>query len=385
MSSIQGLFYHGGGVTNFPGASIDSNNFHFKLFPIKLHLLRRIFCLFLGLDLSTIPYFKNKKDVSGHNQLEFWSLNLNDEGINITTKNNKRTHKELVEYAYDISIKNRIIKRIKMHTKSIMTKDKKSTYKDVVNWKLFLILLGASIFGILAVLPYTLTLQGGVLQNIPVPLYILLVAQTIQSIVLFTVTIFIGLYLSKKVGLGLPILEGWLEGREVKNYLKSILGISIGLGIVAGILIIGLDYLFSFAGVTINVTQAAINPPAWQGFLASFYGGINEEILLRLFLMTLIVWIIFKIKKTEEGKPTNIGIWLAIILAAVIFGAGHLPAVMTITTLTPLLIARTIVLNAVGGIIFGWLYWKKGLESAMISHFSADIVLHVILPLLAVL
>ena len=60
----------------------------------------------------------------------------------------------------------------------------------------------------------------------------------------------------KKVGLGLPILEGWLEGREVKSYLKSILGISIGLGILAGILIIGLDYLFSFAGVTINVAQA---------------------------------------------------------------------------------------------------------------------------------
>lgn len=272
-----------------------------------------------------------------------------------------------------------------MHNKSRMTKEKKFTFKDIINWKLFLILLGASIFGILAVLPYTLTLQGGVLQNLPVPLYVLLAAQTIQNIVLFTVTIFIGLYLSKKVGLGLPILEGWLEGRDVKNYLKSILGISIGLGIVAGILIIGLDYLFSFAGVTINVTQAAINPPAWQGFLASFYGGINEEILLRLFLMTLIVWIIFKIKKTEEGKPTNIGMWLAIILAAVIFGAGHLPAVMTITTLTPLLIVRTIVLNAVGGIIFGWLYWKKGLESAMISHFSADIVLHVILPLLAVL
>jgi membrane protease YdiL (CAAX protease family) len=77
--------------------------------------------------------------------------------------------------------------------------------------------------------------------------------------------------------------------------------------------------------------------------------------------------------------------WLAIIIAAVIFGIGHLPAVMAITTLTPLVIARTIVLNAVGGIIFGWLYWKKGLESSMISHFSADLVLHVMLPLIAVI
>jgi len=251
--------------------------------------------------------------------------------------------------------------------------------------KLFLILLIACIFGTIAVLPYTLTLQGELLQNLPVPLYVLLAAQLIQSVVLFGIAIFVGLHLAKKVGLGLPILEGWLEGREVKSYLRSILGISIGLGILGGILIIGLDILFSFAGVSINLTQASINPPAWQGFLASFYGGINEEVLLRLFVMTLIAWIIFKIKSTEEGKPKNTGMWLAIIIAAVIFGIGHLPAVMAITTLTPLVIARTIVLNAVGGIIFGWLYWKKGLESSMISHFSADLVLHVMLPLIAVI
>uniref|UniRef100_UPI00260D5BF5 CPBP family intramembrane glutamic endopeptidase n=1 Tax=uncultured Methanomethylovorans sp. TaxID=183759 RepID=UPI00260D5BF5 len=181
-----------------------------------------------------------------------------------------------------------------------------------------------------------------------------------------------------------PILEGWLEGREVKSYLRSILGISIGLGILAGILIIGLDLLFSSAGVPIDLTQASINPPAWQGFLASFYGGINEEVLLRLFVMTLIAWMISRIKRTEEGKPASADMWSAIIIAAVIFGIGHLPAVMAITTLTPLVIVRTIILNAVGGIIFGWLYWKKGLESAMISHFSADIVLHVMLPLIAV-
>lgn len=253
-------------------------------------------------------------------------------------------------------------------------------------WKLFLILLIACIFGVILVLPYTITIQGELLQNLPVPLYVVLAAQLIQSVVLFAVAIIVGLHLAKKVGLGLPILEGWLEGREVKSYLKSILGISIGLGILAGILIIGLDYLFSLAGVTINVAQEGqINPPAWQGFLASFYGGINEEILLRLFLMTLLVWIFFKIKKTEDGKPTKVGIWLAIILAAVIFGVGHLPTVFAITTPTPLLIVRTIILNCAGGIIFGWLYWKKGLESAMISHFSADIVLHVILPLTVVI
>jgi hypothetical protein len=172
--------------------------------------------------------------------------------------------------------------------------------KMKLNWKLFLILLALSIFGWFAVLPYTLTLQSNVLQNLPVPLYLLLTTQFIQSLILSIIAIFAGLYFAKKVGFGLPILEGWLEGKPVKDYFISILPISIGLGIIAGVLILGLDYLFSFAGAAINVSTSQLIPPAWQGFLASFYGGINEEILLRLFMMTLFVWIFFKIKKQKQ-------------------------------------------------------------------------------------
>ncbi|WP_414469287.1 CPBP family glutamic-type intramembrane protease [Methanobacterium sp. ACI-7] len=259
-----------------------------------------------------------------------------------------------------------------------------------LKWKLFIILLVASIFGWFAVLPYTITLQSSVFQNLPVPISVLLAVQFIQSLIIFVIAIYAGLYFAKKVGLGLPIIEGWLEGKPVKDYFISILPISIILGIIAGILIIGLDYVFSFAGVVINITSAQFTPPAWQGLLASFYGGINEEILMRLFLMTLLVWITFKIvswvlstfRKIEIRTPGKATIWFAIILASIIFGIGHLPAVSTLTALTPIVILRTVILNSAGGIIFGWLYWKKGLESAMIAHFSADIVLHVIPALL---
>ncbi len=53
--------------------------------------------------------------------------------------------------------------------------------------------------------------------------------------------------------------------------------------------------------------------------------------------------------------------------------------------LNPLVITRALVLKGVGGLAFGWLYWKQGLESAMIAHFSADIMVHVIAPLVATL
>jgi len=81
-----------------------------------------------------------------------------------------------------------------------------------------------------------------------------------------------------------------------------------------------------------------------------------------------------------EGGPTLAVLWIANIIAAVLFGLGHLPATAASVALTPLVVTRALVLNGLGGVGFGYLYMKHGLESAMIAHFSADIVLHVLLP-----
>ncbi len=254
--------------------------------------------------------------------------------------------------------------------------------KHLINWKLFGILLVACVLSVIAVLPYTLTLQGDLLKGLPISLYALLVAQILQNVLIFALFIFVGLYLGERVSLGVPILEGWLNNEEVKPYFKSILGISILSGVGAGVLIIVLDIVFGIIHPLKIAQTSAVIPPAWQGFLASFYGGIGEEVAMRLCLMTLLAWVFWRIKSTREGTPTNEGMWLAIVGAAVIFGLGHLPTTAAVMEITPFIVARAVILNGVGGVIFGWLYWKKGLESAMISHFSVDIVLHVLLPLL---
>ena len=58
------------------------------------------------------------------------------------------------------------------------------------------------------------------------------------------------------------------------------------------------------------------------------------------------------------------------------------PKMAAVLPLTALVVARALVLNGLGGIIFGWLYWKRGLLAAMLAHFSTDVVLHVAVPLL---
>jgi hypothetical protein len=234
-----------------------------------------------------------------------------------------------------------------------------------------------------------LELQSSALASadLPIPLSLLIVIQTVQNAILFAIIIFFGMLLAKRIGLGTPILDSVSQGESASDKLRAILPTSIVLGVIAGLLIIGLD-VFVFQSAMLNelgdkaeaLSQTA-HPAAWKGFLASFYGGIAEEIQLRLLVMSLIAWLGSFISKTSEGKPTAAIFWTANILAAVLFGLGHLPATANIIPLTPLVITRAVLLNGVGGVIFGWLYWKRGLESAMIAHFSADIVLHVLFAL----
>ena len=251
------------------------------------------------------------------------------------------------------------------------------------NWKVFLALWLASIVGTLVVLPYALTLQASVLEKIAatVPFGVILTVQIIQSLVMFGVATFIGLLLAKRIGLGAPLLERFFAGEKIADRIKLFLLPTILFGVVGGLVIFGLDKFVFMPALKTELIQgggSGIQTTPWQGFLASFYGSIDEEILLRLFLMSLLAWLGKFVSHTAEGLPTTGVLWAANILAAVFFGLGHLPATAAVMTITPLVVVRAIVLNGLLGIGFGYFYTKYGLESAMLSHFSADIILHVV-------
>jgi len=262
--------------------------------------------------------------------------------------------------------------------------------KTIINWKVFFILWIAGILSVIALLPYLLSLQSNVLQNLelPIPLPLVIALQIAQSAILFAITIFGGLFFAGRVGLGAPILDSLTRGESVADRLRAILPLSILLGVLTTFVVLGLEF-FTFQPALMKElgdSATALNlqtsqPAAWKGLLASFYGGIAEEIFLRLFVMSLLVWLGRFLSKTADGKPTNAVFWIANVLAAVLFGLGHLPATSLVVPLTPLVIARAIVLNGLIGVACGWLYWKRGLESAMIAHFSSDLVLHVLLAL----
>lgn len=262
--------------------------------------------------------------------------------------------------------------------------------KNIINWKVFWILLAAAIIATILLLPYALEVQSSAidLTKLPIPLPLVLTLQVVQNAILFAIVIFGGLFFAGRVGLGTPILDSVSRGEPVADRVRAILPLSIILGVVSTSVVLGLEFFYFQPAMLkeLGETATALNlqtsqPAAWKGFLASFYGGIAEEILLRLFVMSFFVWLGRFISKTSDGRPTKGIFWIANILAAVLFGLGHLPAVSLLVPLTTLVVIRTVILNGLIGIACGWLFWKRGLEAAMISHFSADLVLHVLLAL----
>jgi membrane protease YdiL (CAAX protease family) len=233
----------------------------------------------------------------------------------------------------------------------------------------FLVLWLAGVGSVVLVLPYVLTLQGAQLESLGIPVPVLLLASVAQSAVLLAVAVLLGLRAADAVGLRTPLTNAIARRSGIRREFGALDPISAAaVGAAAAVAILALEVAV-FRPLIPEVTAAAgaAAPSRLQGLLASFYGGIGEEILTRLFLVSVLAWLM-------RGRAT----WLAILVAALLFAAGHLPAAAGLSPLTPALIARTLVLNSLAGIAFGWLYWRRGLEAGMIAHFSADIVLHVI-------
>ena len=144
----------------------------------------------------------------------------------------------------------------------------------------------------------------------------------------------------------------------------------------AGVLF-SLDY-WTFGAVIPGIREATAAGMTLYGVIASvLYGGIIEEVMMRLFVMSLAAFLIRKLffRKTDrEHLPEGVFI-AANLTAALLFAAGHLPATLvTFGELTPLLLFRCFLLNGGFGLMFGRIYRTCGLGYAMLSHAAVHCV-----------
>lgn len=246
--------------------------------------------------------------------------------------------------------------------------------------RVFAVLLVGALVGSLTIVPYALDVSGRTLADLGDQPALTLALSALQNTILVGLVTLLGLWLGAKVDLGAPVLRRLLHGQEVdRERLRRGLRWAVGLGAAAAVLIIVLDVLV-FSPQAASLRDAAGGPSPLYGLGASFYGGIVEELLLRLGLMTVVLWLINRLSRT--GAVTGWQLWTAIVIAALLFGVGHLPLTASLAALTPMLVVRALLLNGIPGVAFGWLYAEYGILMAIVSHFSADIVLHVLMPLL---
>ena len=188
----------------------------------------------------------------------------------------------------------------------------------------------------------------------------MLVLITMAQAVLYAVfCAFFGYILADKVNLIKPF-------KIEKEALKKTLVYSVVFGII-----FSMDYwVFGYFDpmikiideetVTLNMVMAGI-----------FYGGVVEELMMRLFFMSLIAVIVRKLffkSCDRENIPQKV-YFIANLIASIAFAAGHLPAtIVYFGSLTPIVLLRCFLLNGGFGFLFGHIYQKYGIQYSMICH-----------------
>ena len=188
----------------------------------------------------------------------------------------------------------------------------------------------------------------------------LIILSAVQGSLLVAACCFFGYILADKTGLWIPL---YIERDKLFK--------TIALATSAG-LVFSLDY-WTFGAceplIQSSITGAGLSAAGFGA--AVLYGGIVEKILMRLFLMSLIAFILWKLffRNTSKNKlPDKIFI-SANIISALLFAAGHLPATAAaFGALTPMLLARCFLLNGIFGLLFGRLYRRYGIWYAMAAH-----------------
>ena len=174
----------------------------------------------------------------------------------------------------------------------------------------------------------------------------------------------IGIFLGKKIGL-------WKDEKTIE---QQPLFAALIIAVVGGLVLILPDVLwFGQKSQAIMDTYSA--KPTIPYLIATVtYGAVIEEVMLRLFAMSLVAFILHKIFGKKEEKPSVTILVVANIVAALLFAVGHLPTNIAFFGGSFLIIFRCILLNGVFGLAFGWLYRKYGLRYAMIAHGGCHIV-----------
>lgn len=145
---------------------------------------------------------------------------------------------------------------------------------------------------------------------------------------------------------------------------------AFGVGLCCGLLLVGavtaIQQLFP------QTLPPTLHPPGIDvALLASLAGSFGEEILFRLFLLSLLVRLL----------PSNrAGVAASVTVSALAFGAAHAPAFVFLfggwREVPSMAWVWLIALNGICGVTYGIVFLRWGILSAIAAHLGTDIVWH---------
>jgi hypothetical protein len=107
--------------------------------------------------------------------------------------------------------------------------------------------------------------------------------------------------------------------------------------------------------------------------------ALNENIIYRLFLSSLFVCILGAVWKRADGRPAPGAFWTAFVLAQ---GVNIWINVSRHAPLTPASALHDLVRYVAPGVVWGWLYWRRGFAANELASTSVHLFLQPLLTLL---
>lgn len=209
-------------------------------------------------------------------------------------------------------------------------------------------------------------------RPLPMPVWALSAISLVQGAIFLALTVWAGVALAPKVGLRAPAFEAFANSSPIAAALRP----QIVPGLLGGLA--GGAFLAILSSAAPLELAAAVKTFSFPLSARVLYGGITEELLLRWGLMSLVLWLLWRFIHRSHTLPPASLVWVAIVSAAILFGVGHLPAASSVAgNLTFYIVAFIIGGNAVFGVLAGWLFWRFGLESAMLAHGIAHVVAYI--------
>lgn len=264
-----------------------------------------------------------------------------------------------------------------------MSEDTKKAKK--FSWKLYGVILLLLALGVLAKIPAFIFIEQ--LADKPGTWgQITLLVFVEQFLIFGLIPAGLGILISSRLGLKIPLIENWIlrSNNEVdlRKIIQDSTAIAIGLAVIGVIIQLLIESDLNAMGLDVgrNLSPNA-HTTWWSMLMLSFSAGVVEEIIFRLGLLTILAAVVNWLWKPRNGVLKPGAFWLANSITALLFSLTHFLNYSSLeVTLTFGLIWKTIVGNSLAALTFGWLYWKRGLESAMLTHFLLDAFIYVLIP-----